>query len=81
MADLEHFEKPLNRHNSVRRIAMKFGNPFKPNDEQKFDLKTRWPTANARTCPRSIYSKRLSSEQNRYGADAVGVHIGATWRI
>ena len=35
---------------------------------------------------RSIYLKRLSRGQNRYGADAdwgvlYGVHIGETWRI
>jgi len=35
---------------------------------------------------RSIYSKRLSREQNQYGADADWgaldrLHIGATWRI
>jgi len=41
----------------------------------------RWRKANARPCPRSIYSKQLSRGQNRYAANADGVDIGATWRI
>jgi len=77
MADRHHFEKPLNRYNSamVRRIAITFCmmmhfDPHKPSDGQKFDLKTRWRTSDARTSPRSIYSKRFSRRQNRYGVDA-----------
>jgi len=38
--------------------------------------KTRWQTAYARTCSRSIYWKRLSNVQNRYGANGDG---GAYW--
>jgi len=74
----------LNCHNSatVGRIAiMTHFDLLKRGDGQKFDLKTRWRTVDARTSPRSTYSKRLSEGQNRYGADANRVHIGATWRI
>jgi len=56
-----------------RRIAVKFGmmtlfDPLKRSDEQKI----RQRTADARTCLQSIYLKRLSRGQNRYGADVDG---------
>jgi len=37
--------------------------------------------ADAGTYPLSIYSKRFSNVQNRYGANADGVHIGVTCQI
>jgi len=56
--------------------------PSKRSHGQKFVLKTRWWTADARSCSQSIglYSKRLSRDQkiqNRYSADADG---NAYWR-
>jgi len=65
-------------------IAKKFGlmtllDPLKTSVGQKLFLKTRWRTADARICPQLINSRRLSRGEKRYGADADGGHIGATW--
>ena len=69
----------------VRRTAVKFGmmtyfDPLAPSDGQNFDSKTRWRTADVWPSPRSIYSKRFSRGQNRYGENADGVYISETCR-
>jgi len=43
--------------------------------------KKGWPRTYARTYMAVDTLKATQQGQNRYGGDAEGVHIGATWRI
>ena len=73
------WKKPLNYHNLARFdwITTKFCTmthffklSYAYTRLKIWFLKNQQQTADAQTCPRSIYSKQLSNVQNRYGAHA-----------